>query len=193
MLLSPWIAFGSPLFLFPPVLFFGVINFVFIPCEEKMLGDSFREAFADYLCSVGRWLPRLGCTQPFRQPSAQLFSVAAPCVAAGAFAAGAGSSGKLETVQKRCSFSPMCLQPFGSSPVRWRRTCPDCSNRRARHRCRRTSSCASGIRALARSYGLVGNACLGRHLPVCTTGSALSARYARQRGQAARAKCCYLK
>jgi protein-S-isoprenylcysteine O-methyltransferase Ste14 len=56
MLVSPLIAFGSPLFLFPPLMFFAVINFAFIPWEEKMLEHSFREAFANYRCSVRRWI-----------------------------------------------------------------------------------------------------------------------------------------
>ncbi|HYA42250.1 MAG TPA: methyltransferase [Syntrophobacteraceae bacterium] len=56
MLLSPAIGLGAPLFLFPPVVFFVVINFVFIPYEEKILGDSFNGAFANYTCSVRRWV-----------------------------------------------------------------------------------------------------------------------------------------
>jgi len=56
MLLSPAIALGSPLFLFPPIVFFGVINFVFIPFEEKVLHGSFGEAFTNYAGRVRRWI-----------------------------------------------------------------------------------------------------------------------------------------
>jgi len=56
MVFSPVIALGSPLFLFPPVVFFWVINFAFIPCEEKILEHSFKEAFTDYHGSVRKWV-----------------------------------------------------------------------------------------------------------------------------------------
>jgi protein-S-isoprenylcysteine O-methyltransferase Ste14 len=56
MLLSPAVGLGSPLFLFPPLVFFGVINFIFIPYEEKTLDTSFKEAFSSYTRSVRRWL-----------------------------------------------------------------------------------------------------------------------------------------
>lgn len=56
MLLSPLAALGSPLFLFPPLVFFGVIDFVFIPYEEKTLEALFKEAFSSYSGSVRRWL-----------------------------------------------------------------------------------------------------------------------------------------
>jgi protein-S-isoprenylcysteine O-methyltransferase Ste14 len=56
MLMSPAIGLGSPLFLLPSMLFYGVIDFVFIPREEKVMRELFKEDFTDYVDSVRRWL-----------------------------------------------------------------------------------------------------------------------------------------
>ncbi len=56
MLMSPAIGLGAPLFLLPPMLFYGVMDFVFIPHEEEVMRGLFRQDFTDYANSTRRWL-----------------------------------------------------------------------------------------------------------------------------------------
>jgi protein-S-isoprenylcysteine O-methyltransferase Ste14 len=43
-------------FLFPTVLFFGLIHFVLIPFEEKLMHQTFGDSYDDYRRKVRRWI-----------------------------------------------------------------------------------------------------------------------------------------
>ena len=46
----------SSYFLFPTVLFFGLIHFVLIPFEEKLMHQTFGDSYDDYRLKVRRWI-----------------------------------------------------------------------------------------------------------------------------------------
>ena len=56
LLLSGALAIGSVPFLIPPVGFFLVMHFLYIPHEERRMAGCFGEAYADYRARIRRWI-----------------------------------------------------------------------------------------------------------------------------------------
>lgn len=56
MLLAVFVWLGSPVFLAPPLLFFLILQLVFIPFEEERLAQVFPEEFPAFLSHTRRWL-----------------------------------------------------------------------------------------------------------------------------------------
>lgn len=56
LLLGLSVCFGNTIGLVIPVLFFLIINSVFIPFEEKKMESGFGEKYLDYKKKVNRWI-----------------------------------------------------------------------------------------------------------------------------------------
>jgi protein-S-isoprenylcysteine O-methyltransferase Ste14 len=56
MLLSLFIWSGAPFFLIPPIIFFGIINNIFIPFEENRLSCLFKGEYKSYSVKIRRWI-----------------------------------------------------------------------------------------------------------------------------------------
>lgn len=56
VLIAAFFVSQSPYFLVPPVLFFLVMNFRFIPFEERLLADRFGQEYEAYRKRVRRWI-----------------------------------------------------------------------------------------------------------------------------------------